>query len=146
VNDSAGEARAIVERLGMEPHPEGGWYVRTWTAPDGGEEMRGSASSIHYLLEAGTTSRWHRIDASELWHHADGAPLELSSWSEGSSTARLRLGSRVLQGEIPQAVIEPMAWQSARSLGAWSLVTCVVVPEFLFEGFELAPEGWHPPG
>jgi uncharacterized protein len=145
VNAPDGEARAVVDRLAMEPHPEGGWFVRTWTAPDTDDNGRGSGSSILYLLDEGVTSRWHRIDAAELWHHAGGAPLELSWWSEDSTTQRALLGPRVAQGDAPQVVIQPDVWQSARSLGTWSLVTCVVIPEFRFEGFEMAPEGWEPP-
>jgi len=37
------------------------------------------------------------------------------------------------------------SWQAARSLGAWSLVGCIVAPAFDFTGFELAPTGWEPP-
>jgi uncharacterized protein len=150
-HEGDGAAR-IVERLGLEPHPEGGWYRRTWASevraggggPDG--DGRAAGSSILYLLDASGASRWHRIDASELWHHVAGAPLELSWWRDGEPTAHATLGPDLLDGESPQAVIDPGTWQSARTLGAWSLAACVVVPEFRFDGFELAPEGWSPPG
>lgn len=134
----------LVRHLGLEPHPEGGWYTRTWTAPGG--DGRAAGSSILYLLPADTTSRWHRIDATELWQHAAGAPIELSTWTDGDAAQhRHLLGPDLLDGEVPQAVIDPDVWQSARSTGAWSLAVCVVVPEFRFEHFELADEGWAPP-
>jgi predicted cupin superfamily sugar epimerase len=134
----------LVRHLGLEPHPEGGWYTRTWTAP--GDDERADGSSILYLLPADTSSRWHRIDATELWQHAAGAPIELSTWTDGASTRRrATLGPDLLDGEVPQAVVPPDVWQSARSSGAWSLAVCVVVPEFRFEHFELAADGWAPP-
>ena len=91
-------------------------------------------------------SRWHRIDATELWQHAAGAPLQLSTWAGGpTATQHHTLGPDLMNGEVPQVVVEPHVWQSAHSLGAWSLAVCVVVPEFSFDGFEMLPEGWSPP-
>ncbi len=137
----------LVLRLGLEPHPEGGFYRRTWTSAEQvGEDGRGAGSSILFLLPADVTSRWHRIDATELWQHAAGAPLQLSTWAGGSSSVRHHtLGADLADAEVPQAVVDPHVWQSARSLGAWSLATCVVVPEFRFEGFEMLPDDWSPP-
>lgn len=137
----------LVRRLGLEPHPEGGFYRRTWTSAERlGDGGRAAGSSILFLLPADVTSRWHRIDATEMWQHAAGAPLQLSTWAGGSAAAlRHTLGPDLMDGEVPQCVVEPHAWQSAHSLGAWSLAVCVVVPEFSFDGFEMLPEGWSPP-
>jgi len=138
---SAGE---IVDLLGLLPHPEGGFYRETFRAPapEGG---RGSSTAIYYLLRSGEVSAWHRVDADEVWHHYAGAPLELSLW-DGRERVVLRLGSGLAAGERPQAVAPAGAWQSARSLGDWTLVGCTVAPAFQFSGFEMAPPGWEPPG
>ncbi|MBG34696.1 MAG: cupin, partial [Oceanicaulis sp.] len=73
-----------------------------------------------------------------------GAPLSLS-WSEDATAARhQRLGPNLRAGERPQQVIPAHAWQTAESLGAWTLVSCLVAPGFEFDGFELAPEDWRP--
>ena len=101
-------------------------------------------TSIYYLLEAGQVSHWHRIDAVELWHFHAGAPLELTVVEEGRPPIRYRLGIDLEADEQPQATVPPKAWQSARSLGAWSLVGCTVAPAFDFAGFELAAPGWSP--
>lgn len=138
--------RAVVERFGMAAHPEGGWYVETWraAAPDG---VRSMASAILFLLPAGEESRWHRVDADELWQYSAGDPLELRIVpADGGPEARHRLGPDVTAGDTVQVVVPAGAWQAARPLGAWSLVGCVVAPAFTFDGFELAPEGWEPPG
>lgn len=147
---SADGARRVVEHLGLAPHPEGGWFRRTWTSPEllatDAPSPRAAGSSILYLLEADEVSHWHRIDASESWQHAAGAPLRLSTWLAGeSAVSHETLGPDLFDGQVPQHVVDPDRWQSARSTGAWSLVVCVVVPAFEPDGFELAPPGWSPP-
>lgn len=134
---------AIIQRLAMRPHPEGGHYVETWRdqPPDGG---RGRASCIYFLLQAGEVSAWHRIDAAEIWHYQAGAPLVLSLSANGHDATAHRLGADILRGEAGHAVVPPWCWQTAESLGAWTLVSCTVAPAFDFAGFELAPEGWRP--
>lgn len=140
---ASGAAGALISALGMQPHPEGGHYVETWRdAPADGS--RGAGSAILFLLRRREVSRWHRIDAAEAWHHYGGAPLELAISSDGRAVDRLRLGDDVLAGDRPQIVIPAGAWQSARSLGEWTLVGCTVAPAFSFEAFELAPDGWEP--
>ena len=135
--------RAIVDRLGMRPHPEGGWYVETWRAPAADGE-RPAASSILFLLAAGQRSHWHRVDAAEIWQSSAGEALELRVTSPSGDVVTHRLGADVLAGDEPQVVVPAGAWQAARPLGAWGLVGCIVAPAFTFDGFELAPQGWEP--
>jgi predicted cupin superfamily sugar epimerase len=132
---SAGE---IIEKLGLQRHPEGGWYRETWRGPVVGG--RASGTAILFLLQAGERSHWHRVDADEIWLWHAGAPLMLSMGE--LSASEVRLGPDVLGGEVVQAVVPSGWWQAARSTGAWTLVSCTVSPGFRFEGFELAPEGW----
>lgn len=133
------EADALIAALGLERHPEGGWFRETWRDPDL-DGRRGSGTAIYFLLGEGERSHWHRVDAVEIWHHYRGAPLELSI----GDAAPVVLGPDVLDGQAPQAIVPAGAWQSARSLGAFTLVGCTVSPAFRFDGFELAPEGWSP--
>jgi len=139
--------REVVERFGMAAHPEGGWYVETWraAAPDG---RRPVASAILFLLAAGEASHWHRVDADELWQFSAGDALELLIASRDGSgpIERHRLGADVTTGDVVQAVVPAGTWQAARPLGEWTLVGCIVAPAFTFDGFELAPDGWEPPG
>lgn len=135
-------AEEIIAALGLARHPEGGWYAETFRdAPGGG---RGHSTAIYFLLKAGEVSRWHRVrDAAELWHFYAGAPLELRV-AEGGAMSVLRLGTDLAAGEHPQGIVPAGAWQSAKSLGDWTLVGCTVAPGFSFDAFELAPEGWEP--
>lgn len=140
------QASDVVERLGLRPHPEGGWYAETWRA-DPGDGERPSASAILYLLAAGERSHWHRVDAAEIWQFSAGDPLELRVWTDGGTAFAIhRLGAGVTDpSETPQVVVPAGAWQAARPLGAWTLVGCIVSPAFEFGGFELAPDDWEPP-
>jgi uncharacterized protein len=141
---STERAQQLIARLGLEPHPEGGHFREIYRHCHDRCDERGHVTSIYYLLEAGQVSHWHRIDAVELWHFHAGAPLELTVVEEGRPPIRYRLGIDFEADEQPQATVPPKAWQSARSLGAWSLVGCTVAPAFDFAGFELAAPGWSP--
>ena len=135
--------RFLIETLGLEPHPEGGWYRRTWEAPaDAGE--RPAASAIYYLLLEGEVSAPHRIDATELWHFYAGDPLELRREWPGGRTDVSVLGPDVSAGQRPQAVVDAGVWQSARPLGAFTLAGATVTPAFRFTGFELRQDTEDP--
>jgi len=134
----------VIELLGLERHPEGGHFVETWRAAS--TDARPAGTAIYFLLRAGEVSHWHRVDSAEIWHHYAGDALRLSSWTEGSTVESRVLGVDLDAGERPQLVIAPGEWQSARSLGAWTLVGCTVSPGFDFAHFELAAPGWEPPG
>ena len=139
------EADQIIAKLGLHPHPEGGWYRQTWVGPELhiGKDTRASGTAILFLLKTGERSHWHRVDADEIWIWNAGAPLMLSL---GETVARdIRMGPDVLGDDQAQAVVPAGHWQAARSLGDWSLVTCTVSPGFRFEGFELADPGFDLP-
>jgi len=139
-----GPAGEAIRRLNLAPHPEGGWYRETWRAPAPGGGRSGS-TAILFLLPAGETSRWHKVDADEIWLWHGGGPLTLAmDGPDGRAT--VRLGPDVAAGEAFQAVVPAHAWQAARPDGAFALVSCVVAPGFAFDGFTLAPGDWAPPG
>ncbi len=136
-------AREIIDALGLQPHPEGGWYRETWrAAAEPGARAAGTA--IYYLLDAGEFSHWHRVDAAEIWHFYAGAPLALTLSPDGHDAEAHRLGSGLAAGQRPQIVVPAGWWQCATSLGAWTLVGCTVSPGFDFAGFEMAPPDWRP--
>ena len=135
---------AVIDHLGLRPHPEGGWYAETWRH-DPGAGDRAAGTAIYCLLAAGQRSHWHRVDATEIWHFYAGDPLRLRIHRGDGPTADVVLGTDLAAGQVPQAVVPPGAWQAAEPTGAWTLVGCTVSPGFTFEGFELAEPGWSPP-
>ncbi len=143
LRDPALAESAVRAALNLAPHPEGGHYREAWR--DRPTSGRGAASSILFLLAAGERSRWHRVDAAELWLWQGGAALALGIAPASEGAQELRLGPDLAGGEALQGIVPAHAWQDARSLGAWSLVSCIVAPAFDFAGFELAPPGWSPP-
>ena len=127
---------ALAEKLGLEPHPEGGWYRQTWaspvtvTLPDG--RVRPTATLIHFLLPAGESSAWHRVRSDEVWlAHTGTVTLEL-----GGSDDRPGAPERV--AVETQVVVPAGVWQRTLSADADALVSCLVSPGFDFEDFELA--------
>lgn len=137
-------AADIIHLLGLQPHSEGGHYCETFRDPADGASGRAHSTAIYFLLQAGEVSRWHRVDAAEVWHWYAGAPLLLTV-ADASSRRETRLGPGLGDGERPQAVVSAHSWQQAQSLGAWTLVGCTVAPGFEFAGFEMAPPGFEPP-
>ena len=140
---STASAEEIITELQMTAHPEGGYYAETFRDGEG-PEGRGYSTAIYYLLKKGEKSHWHRIDAIETWHYHGGAPLRLSISTEETGQTTIILGMDILNGQRPQGIVPRHAWQSAQSLGEWTLVSCTVAPGFLFDGFELAPPDWDP--
>lgn len=130
-------ADQIIAKLGLAPHPEGGFYRQTWVAK-ADKDVRPSGTAIYFLLKAGGASHWHKVDATEIWLFHCGAPLVLSlSQTDAGPASEHILTADLARGE-PQAIVPPGWWQAARTTGDWSLVSCTVSPGFQFDGFELA--------
>ena len=136
-------ADAIIARLNLAPHPEGGHYRQTWVA-DGPDRPTGTC--IYFLLKSGESSHWHRVDAVEIWHFHAGAPLILSVAEGDAGPAQdLTLGPDLIAGHAPQLIVPKDHWQAARTTGDWTLVSCTVSPGFQFAGFTLADPGFDIP-
>lgn len=129
-------------RLGMEPHPEGGWFARTWTAtptvptPNG---PRPTATLIHFLLPAGEVSAWHRVSSDEvwLWHGPGSLALQLGCASDEPDETGpvLRLGDG--PDEAFQALVPAGVWQRTLPGENDVLVSCLVSPGFDYADWEL---------
>lgn len=137
----------LAESLDLEAHPEGGWYRRTWTAPERAQlsdgRDRAAASAILFHLPPGEASAWHRVRADELWIAQVGR-VELELGGTGPAPSHdapvAILGVDVAAGDAPQVIVPAGTWQRTRPADADAVVTCVVSPEFHFDDFELHPE------
>ena len=78
--------RAIVDRLDLAPHPEGGFYRETWRSPvelareslpAGYPGPRAAMTAILFLLPTGVSSALHRVRSEELWLHHQGDDVAL---------------------------------------------------------------------
>ena len=135
----------LIDTLALKPHLEGGHYSETFRdARTLAGTTRAASTAIYFLLQAGEVSRWHTVDAVEIWHFYAGDPLEITIKATGVASNRIVLGPDIATGQCPQVVVPALAWQMARPLGAWTLVGCTVAPGFDFAGFKLAEPGFDP--
>lgn len=132
----------ITAKLNLAPHPEGGHYRQTWVCQNAG---RPYGTCIYFLLKAGESSHWHRVDATEIWLFHAGAPLILSLAATEAGPATDHLLTPDLNTGMPQIIVPENHWQAARSTGDYTLVSCTVSPGFQFEGFTLAAPGMDIP-
>ena len=135
-------ASALIEALGLAPHPEGGFFRELYrdpaTAPHPASgEPRSCVTCIYFLLERGTFSALHRVAQTEIWHHLDGGPLEIATLSDAGAAARVTLGKHIEAAEVLQYVVPAGVWQAAAPTADWALVGCTVAPGFDFADFEM---------
>lgn len=129
-------SQALIAQLGLQPHPEGGWYRETHRSAAIGPDGRCAVTSILFLLEYPHVSHLHRIDAEELWYWHAGTALDIQVIESDGTLATHRLGPQgVFQFAVPKGL-----WFGAElpAPGDWALVGCAVAPGFEFSGFELA--------
>jgi len=136
-------ASDIIRLLELAPHPEGGHFRETFRDAREIGGGRAASTAIYFLLARGERSRWHRVDAAELWHYYAGDPLKLEIRT-GAATTAIRLGPDLARGERPQAIVPAGTWQASESMGEWTLMGCTVAPGFVFSGFEVAPNDRAP--
>ena len=130
-------AKDWIERLKMEEHPEGGWYVESFrdSRIDSGKS---ASTAIYFLLTRGAPSHFHRIRSAEMWHFYAGSPLLVHQLRTKEGYKEHRIGEDWDLGYHFQSVVPPMSWFAAETLGDFSLVGCTVAPGFEFTDFELA--------
>lgn len=137
----------LAQELGLEPHPEGGWYRETWRSgvtvnlPDGRE--RATATLIHFLLPAGESSAWHRVASDEMWlAHTGVVTVELGGAGAAPTaepTSSYAVGTDTAAGQVTQALVPAGVWQRTVPTDVDGLVSCLVSPGFDFADFELLP-------
>ena len=130
-------AETLRDTLGLDPHPEGGYYRRTYASELRVQTSYGercASTAIHFVVTRECVSRLHRLEADELWHFYGGGPLIV-----------LEIDVR---GQLTKTRLSPARPQHAVPAGNWfgsypdegtavSWVGCTVAPGFEFEDFEL---------
>lgn len=147
--NSLSEEKALIEKLNLLPHPEGGYYAEifrsqlTVTVPAeifaGGS--RSACTSIYYLLNNQSFSAWHRIRSDEIWNYHYGSTLTLLIIDEKGNLSQHQLGNPLLNEQNCLQIIAPAnSWFCAflTAKNSFSLLGCVVAPGFEFMDFELA--------
>jgi predicted cupin superfamily sugar epimerase len=136
-------AAELIEQLGLQPHPEGGFFSEVfrsedYVTPSDGRGVRAAITTIYFLLTRDTVSRWHRVRSDEVWHLYEGGPLELLDADLDSGACRRSLLGRV--GDTDRAPVHTIPagrWQASRTIGDYALMGCSVGPGFEYTDFEL---------
>lgn len=139
------EAESIINLLGLKPHPEGGYYRETFRDNKTDTNGHSVSTAIYFLIIENQSTRWHKINASEIWHWYAGSPLKLFFAPPHDSFEEIILGFNLQKCMLPQYCIPAGWWQKASTMGAWTLVGCTVAPGFRFEELVFGPENQNPP-
>ncbi len=140
-------AETLVKKLNLAPHPEGGFYSRTYQSRLSvffGEKQstkRAASTAIYYLLDKDNFSAFHRIKSDEIWHHYDGSPLVIHMIDAAGNYLKKILGHPInTENAEFQITVPATVWFAAELIhpSSHALVGCTVSPGFEFRDFELA--------
>ena len=142
------DATYWIEKLRLEPHPEGGYFRQTYQSelviarealPAGFTGARTASTAIYFLLEGRNFSAFHRLRSDEVWHFYAGGPLIVHAIEPSGEHSSILLGNDPDAGEALQAVVSAGCW-FASHVADWktfAVVGCTVAPGFDFEDFEM---------
>lgn len=139
-------AQSLIADLGLQPHPEGGYYREIFRSesrvqPGDQRAERSALTAIYFLLVAGQYSGWHQVLSDEVWSHLEGDALELLCFdATNSQSSTIALGRFAAGGATPIHVVPAGVWQAARPLGEYALLGCYVGPGFDFSDFRMAAD------
>ena len=141
-------AQQLIDTLGLQPHPERGFYAETYRASAvvrvaNREVDRQASTAIYFLITADEPATFpHRLQSDEVFHLYEGGPLDVLRLAPDGSWDVARLGLDVAAGERPQIVIPAGTWFGTELAGSAShcLIGCTVAPGFEFGDFELADD------
>jgi predicted cupin superfamily sugar epimerase len=138
-------ARDLVSELGLQPHPEGGYFREVFRSahnvqPLDERSARSALTTIYFLLTKGQYGRWHRVSSDETWHFYEGDPLEIY-WIDDRNVVHQEVLGTGTSNVRPMCVVPAGCWQAAKPLGEYSFLGCDVAPGFEFQDFEMISEG-----
>lgn len=143
------EAKLIIEKLKLEPHPEGGYFRETYRCDESVDEQhlpsrykskRSFSTSIYYMLAGENISHFHKLKSDEVWHFYKGSPVIIHCLNEKNGYTQIKIGLNFSKNILPQFVIEKGTWFAAEveDKNSFSLIGCTVAPGFDYDDFELA--------
>lgn len=141
-------ATTIIEKLGLLPHPEGGFFKETYRSdeeisqnalPQYFSGARNHSSCIYFLLRSADFSAFHKINQDEIWHFYEGSTIRLVMISPEGKVTEVTIGRDIVNGEVPQFVVPKHHWFAAKVIttNSFALVGCTVAPGFDFADFVL---------
>jgi uncharacterized protein len=143
------DAQYWIKKLGLLPHPEGGYFRQTYRAdlviPREALQSnftgdRPVSTAIYFLLDGKKFSAFHRLRSDELWHFYAGSSLLVHAIAADGTYSQIQLGTNPEAGEVFQSTVQAGCWFASclKDPNSFALVGCTVAPGFDFEDFELA--------
>ncbi len=134
-------AKYWVNKLELEPHPEGGYFKQThiseYEIPNINGDVRSAITSIYFLLEMGDYSAFHRIASDEVWNYHFGDPIDVYEITKNKELIKYRLGSDIENGEVFQCTISSGSIFASCCEKGYGIVGCTVAPGFDYQDFKL---------
>jgi predicted cupin superfamily sugar epimerase len=138
-----------IEKLGLQKHPEGGYFKETYRSneiilkqalPARFNGDRVFSTCIYFLLNKKEFAAFHVIQQDEVWHFYEGSSLTIHIIDPKGDYSTVKLGRDIENGESLQAVVRAGCWFAAAvdNKEAFSLVGCTVAPGFDFADFKIA--------
>jgi len=138
-------AQEWIDKLNLQPHPEGGYFLETYRSEimekfDGFGGVRNVSTAIYFMLTKDNFSAFHRIKSDEMWHFYNGAPVSIYVINKSGELEVIKLGLDLSKGQQPQALVKAGCWFASRTEGdgEYTLTGCTVAPGFDFTDFEMA--------
>ncbi|HNW97287.1 MAG TPA: cupin domain-containing protein [Bacteroidales bacterium] len=143
------QSEIIIQKLNLQPHPEGGYYSETYRSSGKIKQdnldsvykgKRNYSTCIYFLLTSETFSAFHKIHQDEIWHYYDGSPLNLHIISPEGEYSKIIIGRNIENGQVPQFIVKGGNWFAADIINDddFTLLGCTVSPGFDYNDFELA--------
>lgn len=121
-----------IENLGLEPHPEGGYFKQTYL------DEEKAFSSILFLIREGEVSHFHELKEDELWYFHGGNPLVIYEITTDGQLKKTLLGDKPKEGQSLQYLVKKGSiFGAAMENSGFSIVGCMVCPAFSYEHFKL---------
>lgn len=146
-NSVPNSAKYWIEKLKLEPHPEGGYFRQTYRSamtiaherPSEFAGPRVASTAIYFLLEGQSFSAFHRLRSDEVWHFYAGSPLVVHVIEPDGKHSSILLGNDSEEGQKFQAIVRAACWFASHLADwkSWVLVGCTVAPGFEYEDFEI---------
>lgn len=136
------EIKAIINKFGLKPHPEGGFFLEFYRAEDKISKSqldnrysgdRNIVTFIYFLITRQSVSVLHKIGSDEIWQFIAGSPAVMHEFSD--SYKKINLGNNISTPEVPVHIVKANTDIAVETLGDYSFFTCVVAPGFDFDDF-----------
>ncbi|XP_067660269.1 uncharacterized protein [Haliotis asinina] len=137
----------LVERLGLKPHPEGGFFSENWRSersvtvsePDF-RAVRSAGSNIYYLLEEGDFSAWHWLKEEQIYYWHAGGKAKVHTIDNSGTLTTISLCDVLQDADCVYETIMPHStWIAIEAIqgSGFVLIGDAAFPGFDFKDWKL---------